>query len=141
MLSEGWQGVFRHVVLELLPVPKLVEHFSPSMGAPTKELFSMAGLVFLADFFSGTAADATQAYLFRTDVQSALNLEPGAEVSSRTIERYQKLFREDEAAAQVFDEVTARLAEKLKADGAAHDRHAVILINCGAACQGMCACE
>ena len=86
------------------------QRFSSSMGVPTKELYSMAGLVFLADFFNWSAVDATQAYLFRTDVQSALNLEPGPQVSSRTVERYQKLFREDEAAAQVFDEVTARLA-------------------------------
>ena len=116
VLAEGWQGVFRHVVLELLPVPKLAEHFDPVMGTRTKELYSMAGLVFLADFFNWTAAEASEAYMFRTDVQYALNLEPGAEVSSRTIERYQKLFREDEAAAQVFEDVTAQLIEKLDLD-------------------------
>ena len=43
-------------------------------------------------------------------------MEPGVEVSSRTVERYQKLFREDELAAQVFHDVTIGLAEKLELD-------------------------
>jgi len=116
VLAEGWQAVFRHVVLELLPVSEMAEHFHPTIGAPTKELYSMAGLVFLADFQDWTAAEAAEAYMFRTDVQYALNLEPGAEVSSRTVERYQRLFREDELAGDVFEAVTRTLAEKLELD-------------------------
>ena len=99
-----------------MPVGELAQHFSRELGAPTKELYSMAGLVFLADFFDWTAQEAAEAYIFRSDVQYALNLEPGVEVSSRTIERYQKLFREDELAAQVFHDVTTGLAEKLELD-------------------------
>jgi len=114
IIGSGWQGVFRHVLLELMPVGELAENFSRAWGAPTKELYSMAGLVFLADFFDWTAQEATEAYIFRSDVQYALNLEPGVEVSSRTIERYQKLFREDELATQVFHDVTIGLAEKLE---------------------------
>lgn len=115
-ISQGWQGVFRHVILELLPVAKLATHFHPTLGTRTKELYSMAGLVFLADFQHWTAQEAAEAYMFRTDVQYALNLEPGAEVSDRTVERYQKLFRDDDAAAQIFDDVTAALVEKLELD-------------------------
>jgi hypothetical protein len=116
IISTGWQGVFRHVLLKLMPVGELAQHFSRELGAPTKELYSMAGLVFLTDFFGWTAQEAAEAYIFRSDVQYALNLEPGVEVSSRTVERYQKLFREDELAAQVFHDVTMGLAEKLELD-------------------------
>src|SRR5271154_4649834 len=114
IISSGWQGVFRHVLLEVMPVGELARHFSHELGAPTKELYSMAGLVFLADFFGWTAHEAVEAYIFRSDVQYALNLEPGVEVSSRTVERYQKLFRQDELAAQVFHDVTIGLAESLE---------------------------
>ena len=76
----------------------------------------MAGLVFLADFFGWNAQAAIEAYVFRSDVQYALNCEPGAEVSTRTLERYQKLFREDDLAACVFEEVTARLVKALELD-------------------------
>ena len=55
IIAEGWQGVFRHALLEVMPVGELAENFSRELGAPTKELYSMAGLVFLADFFGWTA--------------------------------------------------------------------------------------
>ena len=99
-----------------MPVNELGRHFSDSRGAPTKELYSMAGLVFLADFFGWTPQDALEAYIFRSDVQYALNLEPGAAVSTRSLERYQKLFRDDELAACVFDDVTTRLIQTLDLD-------------------------
>ena len=110
------ENLFRYVILEILPVAKLAQHFHPTTGAPTKELHSMAGLVFLADFLNWTAQDASEALMFRNDVQYALNLQPGAEVSDRTVERYQKLFREDNTAAQIFDVVTAALVKKLELD-------------------------
>src|SRR3954464_12020629 len=116
IIADGWQGVFRHVLLEVMPVAELGSHFSDSMGAPTKELYSMAGLVFLADFFDWTSQDAIEAYIFRADVQHPLNLEPGATVSTRTAERYQKLFRDDDLAARVFNDVTTRLIETLELD-------------------------
>jgi len=92
-------------------VGELAENFSRKLGAPTKELYSMAGLVFLADFFGWTAEEAVHAYIFRSDVQYALNLQPGVTVCSRTVERYQKLFRDNELATQIFHDVTTRLAE------------------------------
>jgi Transposase DDE domain len=116
IIGEGWQGVFRHVLLEVMPVGQLAPHFSQSLGAPTKELYAMAGLVFLADFFDWTADQAVDAYIFRSDVQYALNLEPGVEVCSRTVERDQKLFRDHDLAAQVFHDVTTRLASELELD-------------------------
>lgn len=116
IIADGWQGLFRHVILEVMPVADLGEHFSDSMGAPTKELYSMAGLVFLADFFDWTPQEAIEAYIFRSDVQYALNLEPGATVSTRTLERYQKLFRDNDLAARVFNDVTTRLIQALDLD-------------------------
>ena len=116
ILDHGWQGVFRLVILELLPVTELSQNFHASLGAPTKELYSMAGLVFLADFHGWTSQQAAEAYMFHTDVQYALNLEPGVEVCSRTVERYQKFFREDDLAALTFSKVTDGLVKKLEQD-------------------------
>jgi hypothetical protein len=116
IIANGWQGVFRHVLLEVMPVAELGRHFSDSLGAPTKELYSMAGLIFLTDFFGWTPQEAIEAYIFRSDVQYALNLEPGAAVCTRSLERYQKLFRENDLAARVFEEVTTRLIHALDLD-------------------------
>ena len=89
-----------------MPVDDLAQHFSETLGAPTKELYSMAGLVFLADFFDWTAQEAVEAYIFRSDIQYALNLEPGVTLSTRTFERYQQLFGDNDLAARVFNKVT-----------------------------------
>lgn len=48
-LPEGWPGVFRHVILELRPRDVLGGHLSPKVGPPTRELYSMAGLVLLME--------------------------------------------------------------------------------------------
>jgi len=116
IIGNGWQGIFRHVLLEVMPVGELAQHFSDCLGAPTKELFSMAGLVFLADFFGWTAQEAIEAYIFRSDVQYALNIEPGATLCTRTLERYQQLFRDNDLAARVFEDVTTRLVTALDLD-------------------------
>lgn len=113
-ILTGWQGVFRAVVLQLLPVTELASHFSEDMGCPTKELHSMAGLVFLADFFDWNAVEAADAYMMRSDVQFALNIEPGAECCDRTVERYQKLFTQDDLASQLFRELTITLTDLLE---------------------------
>jgi hypothetical protein len=116
IIENGWQGVFRHAILEVMPVGELAKHFSDSLGAPTKELYSMAGLVFLADFFDWNTQEAIEAYIFHNDVQYALNTEPGVTLCTRTLERYQRLFRENDLAAQVFDKVTTRLVDALDLD-------------------------
>ena len=47
-LRSGWQHLFRCVMLSLMPAARLAQHFDPMIGRPTKELYSMAGLVFAA---------------------------------------------------------------------------------------------
>ena len=113
-LEEEWPGVFRHVILELMPVEALREHFHPDLGRPTRELYSMAGLILLLEFRHWTKAEAVEAYCFHMDVQYALNLEPVAhDLSVRTLERYQRYFEQDELAQRVMHEVTTRLVQVL----------------------------
>ena len=89
-IQNGWQGVFRHVILELLPAEIVAGEFSPAMGRPTKELYSAAGLTFIMEFQDWTKEEAAQAYMFRSDLWYALNLEPGLHsMCVRTLERYQ----------------------------------------------------
>jgi DDE family transposase len=116
-IRNGWQGIFRNTLLELMPAKELGLHFDPIMGRPTKELYSVAGLLFVQEFKNWTIPQAVDAYLFHTDVQFALNLEPGLdEMCERTFERYRKLFIEDECAGRVMDLVTSRFVDMLEID-------------------------
>ena len=114
-IEKGWQGVFRHVILELLPAQTVAGEFHPLMGRPTKELYSVAGLIFIMEFNDWTTEQAAQAYMFNSDIWYALNLEPGLNsMSVRTVERYQEIFRDNELAKAVMLDVTARLVEVLE---------------------------
>jgi hypothetical protein len=116
-IHQGWQGIFRTTLLDLMPAQQLGKHFSPTLGRPTKELYSVAGLLFVQEFQNWTNAAAVEAYLFRTDIQFALNLEPGVDqMCERTLERYRALFLEDEGAGQVMQDVTDRLIDLLELD-------------------------
>jgi len=113
-LLNGWPGVFRHVILELMTVDAVSGHFDPTMGRPTKELYSMAGLILLMEFMDWTKEQALDAYSFNMNVHYALNLEPVThDISKRTLERYINLFEEDDLAKATMDEITTTLVEVL----------------------------
>ena len=114
-IERGWQGVFRHVILELLPAQTVAGEFDPVMGRPTKELYSAAGLIFIMEFNDWTVEQAAQAYMFHSDIWYALNLEPAFNsMSERTVERYQQIFRDNDLAKDVMHDVTERLVEVLE---------------------------
>ena len=113
-LLDGWQGVFRHVILELMPVDAIGGHFDSTMGRPTKELYSIAGLLLIKEFRNWTKDEALEAYCLHMDIQYALNLEPVAhDLGMRTLERYINLCEEDGIAKATMDEITAKLVDIL----------------------------
>jgi hypothetical protein len=116
-MINGWQGVFRHVILHEMPANELAEHFSPNQGRPTAELYSMAGLLLIMEFKNWTVDEATDAYMYSADIQYALNLgRDHQSMTTRTIERYQKTFRESQLAETVMNRVSEALVQKLELD-------------------------
>jgi len=114
-LLDGWAGVFRHVILELMPVETISGHFDPAMGRPTKELYSIAGLLLIKEFMDWTKDEALDAYSFNMYVHYALNLEPVThDISMRTLERYINLFEDDDVAKSVMLEITVTLVDILE---------------------------
>ena len=116
-MQQDWPGLFRTQILHLMPVGKIAENFHPTIGCPTKELYSMAGAIFLKEFFNLTIEKLVRRYLTSSDWQYALNVSPiTASMSHATVERYTKLFVEDDIAADVFHRVTSALIEALELD-------------------------
>jgi hypothetical protein len=113
-LQQDWPGIFRKCILELMPVDVIEKRFAEVMGRPTKELYSMCGLVFLMEFRDWTTQEAADSYLFDQRVHFALNLgHDRLTMTTRTIERYRALFREEDAGEVVMERVTQRLVELL----------------------------
>ena len=113
-LLNGWHGAFRHIILELMPVDAVGEHFDATLGRPTKELYSMAGLLLMKEFKDWTKDEAIYAYCFDMAIHYALNLEPVAhDLGERTLDRYIALFAKDRLAKTVMDEITVKLVDLL----------------------------
>ena len=113
-IASGWQSIFRAVLLPLMPVGKLGDKLHPILGRLSKELYSVAGLLFLQEAKGWTNDDAVHAYLFHTDVQFALNLEPGIdEMSLATFERYRGHFLDNDLGAQLMNDLTMKLVAEL----------------------------
>lgn len=117
-MKKGWQGCFRECILYLLSVvvERFSGHFSTMPGPETKELFSMAGLMIVKDFFNWTQEEAIDRYNADLTVQYALNIDQGVEISRATYFRYQKMFREEELGLEVMRTVTDELLKKAKLD-------------------------
>ena len=116
-LRGDWPGLFRTQILQLMPVGKIAEHFHPTLGCPTKELYSMAGAIFLKEFFNLTIEETVRRYLTDGAWHYALNIVPTtASMSHATVERYMKLFAEDDLATEVFERVTSALVKALELD-------------------------
>ncbi|TFG41081.1 MAG: hypothetical protein E4H48_06625 [Syntrophobacterales bacterium] len=100
-----------------MPVAQIGEHFDPILGCPTKELYGMAGAIFLKEFFHLTIEETVSRYLLDAGWQYALNIVPTeASMSHATVERYMKLFAENDIAAEIFHRVTSALIEALELD-------------------------
>lgn len=117
-MKTGWQGCFRECILHLLSVvvEGFSDRFSTLTGPETKELFSMAGLMVIKDFFNWNHTEAIDRYNADLTIQYALNTDQGVEVSRATYFRYQKLFRDEELGRTVMRTVTDELLRKANID-------------------------
>ena len=104
-------------MLHLMPAEALGKHFDAKLGCPTKELYGMAGAIFLKEFFDLTIPQTVERYLTDAAWQYALNVNPmEASLSHSTVERYSSLFAEEDLASEVFHRITSALIEALELD-------------------------
>jgi hypothetical protein len=115
MIENGWQSLFREVLLEQMPVEKISSDMSDGAGRPSQELYAITGLLLIRDFKGWTVPETHHALLFHTDIQYALNLEPGAQTTQRTIERYLARLQKDESIREeIFASVTDTLLRTME---------------------------
>ena len=116
-LDRGWQGVFHRMILRQLPVGIMEEKFNQNTGRPTKELYSVCGLLLMMNFFGWTIQQARLNYMVDLGVQYALNIEEdGVELSERTLFRYLQWLRKKEFMQEAMRVVTECLVKEMKLD-------------------------
>ena len=113
-LDEDWPGVFRNSFLQMMPVEDLGKRFSRDLGRPTKEHYSVCGLILLKDYYGWTNQEAVDQYLYNLKIHYALMIEPdNLEFSLRSFERYLKIFRKSELAQKLMGNVTRKIIAEL----------------------------
>jgi hypothetical protein len=64
LLERSWAGAFREHLLNHLPVDELVARFSRRLGRPTKNLFTVVGVLILQQLHDLTDAAIVEAVAF-----------------------------------------------------------------------------
>ena len=116
-LDRGWQGVFHRMILQQLPVEIMEEKFNKYTGRPSKELYSVCGLLLIMNYFGWTLAQARLNYMVDLGVQYALNIEKDAvELSERTLHRYLDWLRKKDFMQDAMSLVTECLVKEMDLD-------------------------
>jgi len=64
LLDKSWSGLFQQQILPTLPVEALRKHYDDWNGRPTKELYSMIGLMILQQMHDLTDKQAVKQFCF-----------------------------------------------------------------------------
>jgi len=113
-LDNDWAGIFRNVFLQIMPVEEVGQGFSMDFGRPTKEHYSICGLLILKEYFGWTVEEAVKHYLYDLEIHYALRIEPDClELSERTLHRYLEIFRKNELAQKLMESVTCKIIADL----------------------------
>lgn len=119
-IEESWAKVFREHILTTLPVEKVFSKYDPVFGAPTKELYSMIGLMVLQQMNDLTDEEAVDQFAYNLQWHYALNITSAADnaayVSPKTLWSMRELLIERDLYQVIFEEVVTTLADVFKVD-------------------------
>jgi len=119
-IEESWAKLFREHILTTLPVEKVFTKYDPVFGAPTKELYSMLGLMVLQQMNDLTDEEAVDQFAYNLQWHYALNITSSADtaayVSPKTLWNMRDILIERNLYQVIFEEVVTTLAEVFKVD-------------------------
>jgi hypothetical protein len=119
-IEESWAKVFREHILTTLPVEKIFSKYDPVFGAPTKELYSMIGLMVLQQMNDLTDEEAVDQFAYNLQWHYALNITSSADtaayVSPKTLWNMRDILIERNLYQVIFEEVVTTLADVFKVD-------------------------
>jgi hypothetical protein len=118
LLNKSWAGTFRKHILPNLPIEKLSQNYSKSMGRPTKDLLTGMGAAILQQIFDLTDEETREQLAFNQQWHFALETyEPSEHLfSEKTLWTIRQHLTKDEIGQNIFNQVTDVLATTFKVD-------------------------
>ncbi|MCH2303507.1 MAG: transposase [SAR324 cluster bacterium] len=115
LLEQSWSFLFRREILSNLPVDQILPYYASDNGAPTKELYSMLGLMLLQQCFDLTDKEAIKQFAFNFEWHYALGIKDESDkstyVSEKTLWNTRYLLTENDLYQSLFDIPTRQLAD------------------------------
>ena len=119
-IEASWAKVFREHILPILPVEKVFSKYDSVMGAPTKELYAMLGLMVIQQMHDLTDEEAADQFAYNLQWHYALNITSTADadayVSPKTLWTMRRVLAERNLYQDIFNDVTTKLAEIFSVD-------------------------
>ena len=119
-LERSWAGLFQQKILPELPVETLRKHYHDWNGRPTKELYSMIGLMILQQMHDLTDEQAVEQFCFNIQWHFALNITNPADnasyVSHKSLWSMRDKLTTDGVYNEIFDSSLRTLAKVFDVD-------------------------
>jgi hypothetical protein len=120
LLEQSWAGVFREYLLNELPVEKIAKHFHPSMGRPSKELYTALGILILQQLHDLSDSEVVSTLAFDTRWQYALDITADSDgettIAERTLREYRRIAVEEKLDGYLFETLTDKLIDAFDVD-------------------------
>jgi hypothetical protein len=115
LLDKSWSGLFKHKILPVLPVEALRKHYHDWNGRPTKELYSMIGMMVLQQMHDMTDEQAVEQFCFNIQWHYALNITSPEDAASYVSHKSLWSMRDKLSTDEIYNEIfatTLKLLEK-----------------------------
>lgn len=120
LLANSWASLFRDEILPTLPVEKIYCHYNASQGAPTKELYSVLGVMIIQQMLNLTDEETVSQVAFNIQWHYALNITSTADadtyISPKTLWTMRDNLTYRNLYNDIFERAVARLADVFSAD-------------------------
>ena len=114
LLDESWAGLFQKEILRSLPVNLIKPCFSRETGRPTKELFTMLGVLLLQQAHDLTDEETVSQLAFNIQWHYALNLTEESDAAKylclKTLWTFRQLMIEKKLDKALFNAIADKLA-------------------------------
>lgn len=120
LLDDSWAGLFQKEILCELPVHKLTPFFNEDFGRPSKELYTVFGVLILQQALDFSDEETLSQLAFNIQWHYALNITEESDsakyMSPKSLWNFRRLFIDHELDAIVFDAVNTKLSEVFQVD-------------------------
>jgi len=115
MLDESWPGLFREQLLCELPVRKLRPFLRDDFGRPSKELYTLLGVLLFQQAMDLNDYDAVRQLSFNIEWHYALNITEESDaakyISEKTLWTWRQILTEHNLDQVIFDTISDKLAK------------------------------